>query len=760
MRMTTALMATLACLAAAVASAQPPPAATDGRTRVSLTGSWRFAVDPSRDGEKDRWFAPDYADGGWDKVDVPHCWPLDPRFAYTGAAWYRRTFDVPPAVTGAGAGAAGVGAAGQHARIEFDAVFARARVWLNGQLLGSHEGGYTPFGFDVTPHLISGKPNLLVVEADNSWSTKTLPGARTGGAAGQRLYPWWDYGGIVRPVSLVLSAPVYVANQRIIATPDLASGSAAIDATVWIRNSGADPATMTVSLALARLDGDREQSVSATVSGASAAAGAGALQATASVPPGETTSVSIKATLPREAVQLWNLDRPVLYTARTSLAGGAAPDALASTFGIRRFEVRGTQLLLNGRAIRLGGANRPNDHPRFGLIEPREVVEQDLRLMKAGGMELQRMIHYALPTTLLDAADRLGVLLITEAGNWQLQPTQMDDDEIRANYKNQMREMVERDWNHPSVVAYSVGNEYPSDTPAGVRWTRDMAEYVKTLDASRPVTFASYRADRPEVARPEDEGSHYVDFICINMYGPPQQLGARLDRLHARWPDKPVFITEFGLRADKVADERERVDYFRGAIEVFRSRPFVVGASVWTFNDYRSRYPDTASNGYRPWGLVDPDRKPRQAYDTVKHEFAAARIVAAPLARASDGSIAARVTIEARADFPSRQIIGLNARVREAAGGAARVASTGSASSAVALPALEPGMQTDVMLNVPVALASGPFRIELVRADGSVMDHFDIIDAIMSAPTSDAGPAAAGANTAAARVAAARELVR
>jgi beta-glucuronidase len=695
-----------------------PSAASGGRVRVSLDGAWRFALDPTRTGESDRWFAPELDESRWDRVDVPHCWPIDPRYAYTGTAWYRRTFDAPADLQG------------RHARLEFDAVFARARVWVNGQLVGSHEGGYTPFGFDVTPHLIAGRPNAIAVAVDNSWSLTTMPGARPGADPTRRVYPWWDFGGIVRPVALVVSSPVFITNQRVVATPDLASGRATIESTIWVRNTTSSPSSARVNLALARVDNEREEPL--------AAAQPRDLQATVDIPAGETKAVTLRTVLPRERVRLWTLDRPVLHVGRVTLATAAATtsDTLASTFGIRRFEVKDTQLLLNGQPIKLGGGNRASDHPRFGLIEPRDVVESDLRLMKSAGMELQRMIHYALPATLLDAADRLGVLIIAEAGNWQLQPTQMDDEAMRADYRNQMREMVERDWNHPSVIAWSVGNEYPSDTPSGVRWTKDMAAFVRTLDTSRPITFASYRADKPEVKRPEDEGSHYVDFVSINLYGRPAAIGERLDIVHGRWPNKPVFISEFGVRADKVKDERERETWFHEAIGQLRTRPFVAGASVWTFNDYRSRFPDTNANGYRPWGLIDPDRQPRGAYRVVKEEFATLRLVSASMMPPADRArVAARINVdlEVRADFPSRVVTGMTLRLRRATADDGVLASTlASPLASTRVPDLSPGQR--ITLGITLALdasASAPaftpgdarprYVVDVVRPDGSVM---------------------------------------
>jgi beta-glucuronidase len=685
---------------------QTPAAA---RTTIDLNGEWLFALDATGEGEQDRWFAADLNIARWERVQVPHCWPVDPRYQYTGRAWYRRTFPSPE------------NPGDRHVRLEFGAVFARARVWLNGTLLGAHEGGYTPFGFDVTRALMpgAGASNVLALEVDSSWSTKTMPGARPGVEPTSRLYPWWDFGGIVRPVALIVSPAVYVQKQRITAMPDLASGTAAVEATVWVRNTTARPAASRLRLTLARLDGDREIAVTLP---------SGSWGTSADTPPGETTAVTLKTTVPRDAVRLWDLDRPTLYRVRAELTtASAGADAHDATFGIRRFEVRGTELHLNGRAVRLGGANRPSDDPKFGLIEPSEVVERDLRMMKAAGMELQRITHYAPPSNLLDLADRLGMLIVAEAANWQLQPPQMDDPAMRADFEHQMREMVERDWNHPSVVAWSVGNEYVSDAPAGVRWTKDMAAYVRTIDPTRPITFATNRAYRPTVARPEDEGSHYVDFVSINTYAPPDRIGAVLDLMHQRYPNKPIFISEFGLREDKIKSPEERRHYFRGFIEAVRQRPFVAGASVWTFQDYRSRFWDTAPNGYRPWGLVDQHRVPREAHQVVIQAFAAARIVEAPLSFAN-GRLIARVRVEARPDFPARPLSGLTLRL------VALQPNRGPDPVTVRpLPDLTPGQRLDVALEADAAHGrTGGLSFQIVRPDGSVMHQTEILEPMVT----------------------------
>jgi beta-glucuronidase len=245
-----------------------------------------------------------------------------------------------------------------------------------------------------------------------------------------------------------------------------------------------------------------------------------------------------------------------------------------------------------------------------------------------------------------------------------------------------------------------------------------MAAFVRTLDPSRPITFASYRAFRPDLARPEDEGSHFVDFVSINTYAPGDRVGAVLDLVHQRYPGKPIVISEFGLREDKAKSSEERRRYFREAIAAMRQRPFVAGASVWTFQDYRSRFPDTAPNGYRPWGVVDPDRTLRDAYQVVAAEFAAARMVAAPVSRVGDRLVAS-VTVEARPDFPARPLSDLTLRMRST-----------DAPELVAIkpvPDLVPGGRVEVTLDLPV-VSSDSLSVELLRPDGSAMHHVKLVD--------------------------------
>jgi beta-glucuronidase len=685
-----------------------PVVAQESRS-LSLSGEWFFALDPLEAGVEQRWHSPDpqTIGSGWDRVTVPHAWPTDPRYDYTGTAWYRRTFTVPAEWTG------------QHLRLAFGAVFQRSFVWVNGHPVGEHEGGYTPFTLDVTAHLRPGEENTVALAVSNEWDLSTIPGARPGGSPSHQVYPWWNYGGIVRDVELLASPHLFVEKQKIVADPDLRRGTADLDVIVWVANAGDQPRRANVGLEVRRdgsettLDDWRRNS---------------RLRSSVEVPPRSVQPVRIRSSLSRTQVALWNVDAPNLYEMRASVWEGASPGeashVLPANFGIRKVELRDAQLLLNGEPIRMGGANRPSDHPRYGLVEPDEVVNADMRMMKEAGMDFSRINHHASPVNLLKWGDRNGMLHIPEAGNWQLAPDQMDDPVIRDRFRQQMREMVERDWNHPSVIGWSVGNEYPIDSPAGVRWTRDMADFVRSLDDSRFITVVALgSALAPTELAPADRSFHYVDAISVNLYS--LGFGEGLERLHATWPEKPVLITEFGIRADQATPERQE-EYLRDFMRQIRQHPYVVNASVWTFNDYRSRYPGTNPDGTRHWGVVDFERRPRLLYHLLREEFAPATI-SVEATRVAAGAVRSRVRVTGRDDFPRFTLREYTARV-QLLDGSDRVLHE----ETKPLGELRPGQSRDLTFDAPGPNATGAARVlvEIIRPTGfSAAVHTHALDA-------------------------------
>jgi beta-glucuronidase len=597
---------------------------------IPLHGEWLFTLDPGNMGLKGAWYSDKVPTNRFDKVTVPHTFSVDPRYGfYTGTVWYRKNFTWQPA-------------AGKRTLLHFDAAYYLTDVWLNNQKVGRHEGGYTPFHFDITDFLKPGENVLSVSVNNDTWQPGTIPGGKDNNQPNDSFMGWMNYGGLNRPVYLTVEPDVYAENLKVEATPDLAAGTAALRVKMRVRNTTGQAVSPKASFQVLY----NEKPL--TLNWKSAAG---------RVPAGQTALLEAETTLSKAQVQLWGLDTPNLYRLTATIPG----DTLATNFGIRKVEVRNAQLLLNGQPIKAGGGNRVVDYPGLGSMEPDWLVEKDFKLMKEAGMELQRLTHYTPSEYFYDLADRYGMLIITEAGNWQLTPTQMDTDSIRKNFRNQFREMAERDWNHPSVIAYSVGNEYLSEQPAGQRWTKDMIAYARELDPTRLYTFATMRLNiLPQ--KPEDEASQYVDFVSTNTYGNHAKV---LDHIHRLYPDKPIFISEWGLRADTQTGETGQVAHLREVMKEVRSRPYVVGASWWTYNDYQSRFHGTNANGYRPWGIVGPDRTPRAAYQVHQQEMSPVTVEKVRYTVGAQGQHQLVVRIQARADFPAYSVSNYTLRVAD-----------------------------------------------------------------------------------------------
>jgi beta-glucuronidase len=523
-------------------------------------------------------------------VTVPHCWLVQKGYEnYLGHAFYERDFEMPAIP------------AGKAARIHFDAVYEASEIWVNGKLAGTHDGGYSAFEFDIT-RLVHPGTNHILVNVDNEPTFTSIPALATGhpstdvfpvGGAGKgTIVGWLPYGGIVRPVNILIGDAVHFRNIKIDADPNLQSGEA----------------TLTVR---ATLKNDSDKVVAANVSGE--VASLKTVFKSVRVPANGEINVSWKAVL--RGAHLWSVRDPFLYDAHLAVGD----DEFHSHVGVRKIQVDGTRLLLNGREVHLNGANRVSDDPKEGLRESDEVIQRDMNDMLADNMRMMRIAHYPEAQAVLDFADQHGMLLIPEAGNWNMSGWQMADPGIRARWKMQMKEMMEQDWNHPSVVAWSVGNEYESYKKEGIDWTRDMRAYTLGLDSTHLITFASRYTSDPAVKTGTDEASQFTDFVSVNVYG---DYAKRFDRAHALFPNKPIFVTEFGKTGEPGTHDPERIANITEAMKAIKERPYMIGASLWTWNDYRSFISGTPADGIRKWGVVNVQREHRDSWKAVHDLFA------------------------------------------------------------------------------------------------------------------------------------------
>lgn len=581
-----------------------------------------------------------------------------PEYAnFDGFGWYRRKFLLPETAQSA------------HLRLRFEAVYYLARIWLNGEYLGEHEGGYTPFEFEVNGIARPGAENVLVVQADN----RRLPNRIPPSARPEWSFQWWNDGGIVREVSLLVTSRVFILAQRIIAVPHLigedVADQATVTARVTLQNVSTDRFTGTLNANILDDFVGRPVLASPPVTSVNLA-------------PGESDEIELTAVV--SSPKLWHFDHPNLYRWSASLLGeeGQALHADEVTFGIRSIELKDARFYLNGEPMRLAGVTRHQDSPEGGLAETAEVMEADYADIKALNTVFSRPAHYSQPEFILDYCDRHGILLIPEIPAWQLNPAQMMDPQLRELERRQIRETIAANFNHASVWAWSVANEIEARTPEANEFIRDMVAYAKTLDPTRPVGFGSHKLD----TQPWLDASAQADFVMMNQYygtwiGPKSGLGLALDSIHFAWPDKAVIASEYGFEPDwdKVpgmpptprdpkrfyfipegaSPDSEAADMPRRQViaeqtAVFRSRPFVIGAIFWTYQDYRSPFNFTM-------GVVDKQRNRRGSWEVMREEYSPVLIDSVSLSTLSNGRQWAKVNLRTRGlerDLPAYTLRG------------------------------------------------------------------------------------------------------
>ncbi len=468
----------------------------DGQRRVSLNEGWRFLKGDAEGAQR-----PEFDDSSWRMVDLPHDWaiegPFDPKYnphsgglPFFGTGWYRKTFTLPES------------ARRKQIAVEFDGAMSNSTVWINGHDLGGRPYGYIGFSFDLTPHLRfgAGQTNVLAVcLAPEDRSSRWYPGA-----------------GIYRHVWLDVTAASRVARWgTYITTPEVSDRQAVVVIQTEIENRGSQSRAIALQTAIIDAAGNQ----------------VGVASAIQSVPGGRSQLVEHKITVPKP--QRWDIEHPYLYTAVSTVRVGAQVlDRYATKFGVRTIAFEKDKgFFLNGRHLKIHGVCNHHDLGALGAAVNARATERQLEIMKAMGVNAIRTSHNPPSPELLDAADRLGVMVMDEAFDMWRRPKVPNG---HGKYFDQwgdtdIRDMVRRDRNHPSVILWSIGNEVSEQNdPEGWKIAKALSDAVHEVDRTRPTTSGFNYVEGAIKNRLADQ----VDVVGFN-YRPWQY--AQFHKEHPSW---------------------------------------------------------------------------------------------------------------------------------------------------------------------------------------------------------------------------------
>jgi beta-glucuronidase len=560
------------------------------RQVISLDGFWGFRTDPDNVGWGQEWFR-----GLRDvtPIAVPASWndQFEDLRDYCGTAWYQTQFDVPADF-----------ASSRRTRLRFGSVNYLAEVWLNGTLLGKHEGGHLPFEFDVNGK-VRPENNVLVVRVDCALAPDRVPPGNIPPNSldtfSNKQFPdtsfdFFPFAGIHRPVMLYSTPAQSIADLSVQTAIQGGMGRVRVhlDATPGMAGT-----------ARFTLQGHgAEVKAEAPISGGKAEA---------------------ELVVPNAA--FWGPGEPNLYQLKAELVrSGAVSDRYSLKVGIRTIEVSGDKLLINGKPVYLKGFGRHEDFPVAGRGYMAPLIVKDYSIMRWMGANSFRTSHYPYSEQMMDIADQLGILVIDETPAVGLFFAEEGLDRRLNLCQQYIRDLIARDRNHPCVIMWSVANE-PHSTRLGAKeFFHTLYKTAKSLDDSRPVTLVN-------LAGVWEEAFEYMDVLCVNRYNgwysEPGEikdgivlLSAELDKIHAAFK-KPMIMTEFG--ADAIAghhaqppemfSEEYQAEMITAYHNLFKTKPYMVGEHVWNMCDFKTAQAVHRPSSLNHKGVFTRDRRPKLA---------------------------------------------------------------------------------------------------------------------------------------------------
>lgn len=536
------------------------------RKKESLNGTWHYAVDQYDTCISAKWYEENYYDkegnllpvdfsfDEWDTIKLPCCWnTFDKTFLlYEGSMIFTRTFFFEKQNEN------------ERVFLKIGAANYLCRIFLNKKYVGMHRGGSTPFYFDITDFLTH--DNRILIQTDSTRRNEQIPPAVT---------DWFNYGGIYRDIELIRVPEKHIKDFKIFLEPG--SGFQKIHAEVTLSKKADATAVLTIDEL-----GIQEEIMIKNGSG-------------------EITFTA--------AFELWSPEHPRLYQVSLS----CEDDSVCDKVGFRELRVENMDILLNGRPVFLKGISCHEDSKTNGKALTDEERMENIRLAKELGCNFMRVAHYPHNERMAQLADELGILLWEEIPvYWNVH---FDSADTYADARNQLHELVTRDFNRASVIIWSVGNEN-EDTDDRLAFMKNLADFAHKTDPTRAVSAACLVNFSKNAI--EDRLEKYLDIIGVNEYC--GWYTADLKMLPALFensrPEKPVIITEFG--ADALAGNRGTITdkgtedcqafVYEKQIENIKKISYIKGMTPWILKDFRCpRRTAATQKYYNTKGLVSAD---------------------------------------------------------------------------------------------------------------------------------------------------------
>jgi beta-galactosidase len=545
-----------------------------------------------------------FDDSNWRQLNLPHDWGIEGPFnqdypgetgklPWWGVGWYRKHFKIPATDKG------------RRLSLEVDGAMAYATVWLNGKFIGGWPYGYTSFELDLTPYIEFGAENVLAIRLDNPPDSSR----------------WYPGGGIYRNVWLVKTAPIHVGHWgTYVTTPEVSTSSATVNIKATLTNETATPANLLVKTQIYELNSE-SQRVGAPLASSppqniKVAAGAS-----------ETGETNILLTRPK----LWNLERPNLYAAVTTVEQNGKPiDRYETRFGIRTIKFDVNQgFLLNGEHVRINGVCDHHDLGPLGSALNTRALERQLQILKEMGVNAIRTSHNPPAPELLELCDRLGLVVMDEAFDCWRQAKKKNDYHLLFDdwHEKDWRAQLRRDRNHPSIILWSTGNEIEEQRrPEGQKIGQELVRIAHEEDPTRPATAACNHTEAGY-----NGFQKVVDVFGYNYH--PKEYG----KFRQSNPTIPLFASETSSTVSTrgeyffpVSDDKSK-GFFNFQVSSYDlyapswatppdteftgqdEFPFTAGEFVWTGFDYLGEPTPYWSDSKSMLQFTDPAEQARMA---------------------------------------------------------------------------------------------------------------------------------------------------